>query len=69
MPRSGSPKEAFATPGAGQVDGAEAGFLGEQRAVGIDRAGDLQRALGLDGVDAAAGPGKIPSFRYDTSRQ
>ena len=61
IPRSGSPKEAFATPGPGQVKRAEAGFLGEQRAEGIDRARDLQRALGLDGVTQPPARG---SFRH-----
>jgi hypothetical protein len=53
MPRSGRPKEAFATPAPGQVDRPEPGALGKQRAVGVDRARDLQRALDFGGVAQA----------------
>ena len=60
-PEVGQPERGVRDAGAGQVDRAEAGFLGEQRAVGIDRAGDLQRALGLDGVTQPPARG---SFRH-----
>ncbi len=42
--------------GAGDVDRPEAGTLGEQRRIGVDRPHDLQRSLRLNG-GAQAGPG------------
>ena len=42
-----------------EVDGAEAGSLGEERAVGVDRAGDLQGALGFDGLAQAPPRGSL----------
>jgi len=35
-------------PGTGEIDRTEAGALGEQRRISVDRAHDLQRALGLE---------------------
>ena len=65
----GQPEGGVRDAGAGQVERAEPGALRQQRAVGVDRADDLQRALFCHGCPQPGASRNRHSLSVEASRE
>ncbi len=61
----GQPERGIRHAGAGEIERAKPGPLGEQRGVGVDHADDLQRPFGFDCVEESEAGGQVVGSLLD----